>query len=103
MGKKNLEEITHISGILQKILMDYRYESDVELLTLWDHWNNIVGEVVAKNAQPAAYKNKLLLVYTSSSSWIHHLQFLKNNIIEKINSITGRELVGDIKFKIGPL
>ena len=52
---------------------------------------------------PVAFKGKLLLVHANSSPWLHHLQFLKKEIIVKVNQALGRELVGDIKFKIGKL
>ena len=66
-------------------------------------WNQIVGESVSKNAQPSAFKGRLLLVEVNSSVWMHQLQFLKEDIIRKINETMGEEVVEDIKFKIGTL
>ena len=62
-----------------------------------------MGKAIAKNARPAAFKGKLLLVEVSSSTWMHQLQFLKSDIIEKINDAFGKEMVAEIKFKIGTL
>ena len=62
-----------------------------------------VGEVIARNARPGAFKGKLLLVNVTSSTWAHQLQFLKKDIIKKVNDALGKELVEEIKFKIGPV
>jgi hypothetical protein len=34
---------------------------------------------------------------------MQQLQFLKPELIEKLNETLGKNLVGDIKFKIGPI
>jgi predicted nucleic acid-binding Zn ribbon protein len=62
-----------------------------------------VGEVIAQNAKPAAFKGQILLVHVTSSSWIHQLQFLKKEMIERLNNSMGKPLIEDLKFKIGPL
>ena len=70
---------------------------------IWDHWDNLVGASIAANARPAVFKGKLLLVHVTSSTWLQQLQFLKTEMIRKINAEFGQTLVEDIKFKIGPL
>ena len=65
--------------------------------------DDIVGDVIAQNARPAAFKGKILLVHVSSSTWVHQLQFLKQEMIAKLNDTFGKELISDLKFKIGPL
>jgi len=42
-------------------------------------------------------------VHVISSTWIHQLQFLKNDLMAKINAALGKPLIQEIKFKIGPL
>ena len=70
---------------------------------IWSLWDSAVGEMIAENAQPAAIKDKLLIVHATSSSWVQQLQFLKKDIIKKLNAAYGKELVEEIKFKIGPV
>ena len=70
---------------------------------VWDIWTRVMGEPLAQNTQPAAFKGKILLVHVSSSVWLHQLQFMKQDLIEKVNDACGCRLVEEIKFKIGPL
>jgi predicted nucleic acid-binding Zn ribbon protein len=96
-------EFVHIRNVIDAVLKPYRSKPDFELKNVWDLWDEVVGKPIAQNARPAAFKGKLLIVHVSSSSWIHQLQFLKNDMIAKLNTALGKSLVAEIKFKIGPL
>ncbi len=101
--KKPKAKFEHIGRILADVLKNYRRESDGELIQVWQVWDGIVGDVIAQNARPAAFKGKILLVHVTNSTWIHQLQFLKKEMIAKLNDALGNALIADLKFKIGPL
>jgi len=73
------------------------------LIRIWEIWDGALEGPVTANARPAAFKGDILLVHVSSSPWVHHLHFLKTEIIHRLNHALGKPLVKDIKFKIGPL
>ncbi|MBU2522243.1 MAG: DUF721 domain-containing protein [Proteobacteria bacterium] len=100
-NKNNLKEFEHISSIINKLLKTYRHDTGEDLENACSIWNSTVGKSVAENAQPFALKGKILLVNVTSSSWIQQLQFFKNDILTKINISAGKELIEEIKFKIG--
>jgi len=101
--KKQKAKFEHIGSILSDVLKTYRRESDADLVQVWQVWDKVVGDVIALNARPAAFKGKLLLVHVSSSTWIHQLQFLKTEMMVKLNQTLGKAVINDLKFKIGPL
>ena len=72
-------------------------------MLVWQVWDEVVGEVIAQNAKPAAFKGKILIVHVSSSTWVHQLQFLKKEMITKLNKAFGKALIDDLKFKIGAI
>lgn len=96
-------EFVHIRNVIDAVLKPYRSKPDFELKNVWDLWDEVVGKTIAQNARPAAFKGKLLIVHVSSSSWIHQLQFLRNDMIAKLNTALGKPLIAEMKFKIGPL
>ena len=96
-------KFVHIGDILGDVLKKYRRESDTELVQVWQIWDKIVGDIIAQNAKPAAFKGRILLVHVTSSSWIHQLQFLKREMIANLNNSLGKTLIEDLKFKIGPV
>ena len=100
---KRKTKFVHISSIIGDVLKKYRLETDSELVQVWRVWDTIVGNVIAQNAKPAAFKGRILLVHVTSSTWLHQLQFLKKDMIDKLNVTLGKTLIEDLKFKIGPL
>lgn len=97
------EKPVHLKIIIGRILESCRKEPDTGLAKVWDMWNGIVGDIIAENARPAAFKGRLLIVHVSSSTWMQHLHFLKKDLVRKINAALGEELLDEIKFKIGSI
>ncbi len=98
---KKPEGAAHISGILSGLLQRFRPETEQGMLRIWRVWDRIVGEDIAGNARPAAFKGSVLLVHVTSSSWLYHLRVLKKDLVVRLNDDLGQPLVSDIKFKIG--
>ena len=105
MKKKRpkLKESIPLGEIIPQVLQSYPHGSNQGLSRVWALWDQTVGEALAQNARPAAFKDNLLLVHVASPTWIHHLQFLKADLITKLNNALQNEMVADIKFKVGPL
>jgi predicted nucleic acid-binding Zn ribbon protein len=101
--KKRKAQFVHISSLINDVLKTYRREFDAELIQVWQVWDSTLGEIIAQNAKPAAFKGRILLVHVTNSTWIHQFQFLKNEMIAKLNNALGKPLIDDLKFKIGPL
>jgi predicted nucleic acid-binding Zn ribbon protein len=103
--ERNKKQIgfVHIGSLVNDVLKSYRRESDSELMQVWQIWEGAVGAIIAQNAKPAAFKGSILLVHATSPAWIHQLQFLKKDMIDKLNDALGKPLIDDLKFKIGPL
>lgn len=102
-GKRRKAKFVHIGSVIDTVLKTHRRDSDIRLAKVWQVWDSVVGDIIAQNAKPADFKGRLLLVHVASSTWIHQLQFLKADIIEKLNHALDNLQVEDIKFKIGPL
>lgn len=101
MKTKHEKNMTHIGSILNKSLMACRSGGDGEMIRIWDIWSEAVGESIAKNSRPASFKGHLLVVHVSSSSWLYHLNFLKKDLMDKLNKALGSDRVRDLNFKIG--
>ena len=101
--RKKRREFVHIGSIVDKVVRTVRNDADADMIQVWNVWKGVVGGAVAENARPAAFKGNLLLVHVSSSPWLQQLQFLKGDIILRLNQALNQELVREIKFKIGPL
>ncbi len=68
---------------------------------LIDAWNQAVGPQIGSKAQPDRLRDDVLYVRVSTSVWMHELQFMKQDIIAKLNGILGGNPVTQIRFFIG--
>jgi predicted nucleic acid-binding Zn ribbon protein len=101
VSTKKENDFHHIGQILKTVLASSRKSPDAQLVQIWQLWDEVVGQVVAENAQPEAFKGSLLLVRVGSSPWAQQLRFMQREIITKVNQALGKELVKEIRFKVG--
>ncbi len=73
-----------IGQLLDDVLGSFRRYADQDLVRVWELWEAVVGQGIAAHTQPAAFKDRLLLVSASSSAWIHQLQFSKKEIVVRL-------------------
>jgi hypothetical protein len=95
--------IEHISAILPRAMKTIHPDKIDTFIAICSLWDEIVGKSLSDQVRPAAYKEPLLIVHVNSSAWIHHLQFTKKEMIERINKLLKKTVVTDIKCKIGPV
>jgi len=68
---------------------------------LIDAWNRAVGPQIGAKAQPDRLRDDVLYVRVSTSVWMHELQFMKQDIIARLNEVLGSAAVSQIRFFIG--
>ena len=68
---------------------------------LIDAWNRAVGPQIGAKAQPDRQRDDVLYVRVSTSVWMHELQFMKQDIIARLNELLGSAAVSQIRFFIG--
>lgn len=62
-------------------------------------WSSIVGDHIAKVSEATRIRQGVLFVRVSASTWRNELQLRKPEIMKKLNSALGQEVVKDIKFQ----
>jgi predicted nucleic acid-binding Zn ribbon protein len=101
--RKALKSPAHIKTIIPHLMKSYRNQGDTEMVKIFGIWEKAVGVSISKHAQPEAFKGKLLLVNVTDSTWMHQLQFLKKDILAKLNAVMGQHRIEEIRFRIGPI
>lgn len=84
--------------VLQRIDPDHR----LKVYRLWTFWRDEVGAAIAARAEPAGYRAGVLSVRVNSAAWMQELQFMKEEVRERLNTRLGEELIRDIYFVSGP-
>jgi hypothetical protein len=65
-------------------------------------WADIVGDDVARAAQPVALTGSALVVITASGAWSHQLSFLEREIIRSVVAL-GVPQVERLRFRVGTI
>ena len=86
-----------ISGLFAKGALPFNLEDS----RIWKVWDGAVGPVIAKNARPLSIKNRQLRVMVSGPIWFQELQYMEEEIRNKLNEELGRKAVDRIEFKVG--
>lgn len=86
---------------LHSVLNRYGAAREIREHRILIHWIKIVGPRVAAHTSPDALNKGTLWVRVDSSSWMHQLSFLKEEILEKANELCGETLVNEIRFHLG--
>ncbi|OYZ18109.1 MAG: hypothetical protein B7Y39_14170 [Bdellovibrio sp. 28-41-41] len=67
---------------------------------LWSRWKELMGDGIAENSEPVGYYQKKLYIFVKNSSVMHHMYFLKKNMIKKIAKEFHPTFVRDIIFTL---
>jgi predicted nucleic acid-binding Zn ribbon protein len=103
MAKKppQIESIESIGAVLEQSLKRFDLAPRLDEYGVWPIWREVVGKVIARNAQPEKIRNGTLFVKVSSPVWMQELQFMKEMIAGKLNQRLNGEIVKNIFFMVG--
>ncbi|HET9550852.1 MAG TPA: DUF721 domain-containing protein [Candidatus Binatia bacterium] len=103
MAKKppQIESIESIGAVLEQSLKRFDLAPRLDEYRVWPIWREVVGKVIARNAQPEKIRNGTLFIKVSSPVWMQELQFMKEMIAGKLNQRLNGEIVKNIFFMVG--
>lgn len=64
-------------------------------------WPQAVGAKIARQTRPDGWRAGTLFVKTTSSVWVQQLHFMKEEILVKLNKLSGKALIKEIRFVVG--
>lgn len=92
-----------LGEILQEILKKRNIPHSSTDRRLLDVWNRAVGPVIAAQTHPDRIKGGTLFVRVSAPVWLHQLQFMKADILGRINALSAGEKIKALFFTIGDI
>ena len=92
-----------LGDVLQRALRRREVFVPFEDRKLLEIWRQSVGPQIATRTHPENIRRGTLFVKVATSVWMQELQFMKKEIIEKMNRLFGKETVHNIRFVIGEI
>ena len=91
-----------VKKILLKTLRKAGLENDIARYRFVLHWDEIVGEEIAKRARPDCIRNGALFIRVSDPAWAQELTFQKDIILSRLKKFLERDdIVKDVRFYVG--
>lgn len=92
-----------VGQLVQDLLMKIEAAQLVSEDKLFEAWLEAAGEAGAKNSKPYSLNKGVLNVTVKNSSWSQELTLQKRWVLKKLQTILGKELIHDIRFRTGQL
>ena len=95
-------EVARLKDLLGPVGKKLRLDDPAASGALWRRWSEIVGEDIARNAEPTSLKQGVLRIRTTSPTWATELSYLTNDIMGQVNEALGRVVVTEVKIWTSP-
>lgn len=92
-----------VSDLLSSLLRGTPAELRLKEGRIWLVWEDAVGSRIASHAQPVAFRNGVLTLHVDSAPWLQQLNYLKKDLISKVNAELEEEMVKELQLKGGKL
>lgn len=92
-----MAEPVDIKSLLATIASKWGMENPMEVASLFNSWEKIVGPDIASKCRPSSLKDGVLKVRTSSPAWASQFRYLGPELIRRVNGELGKPLVKEVK------
>lgn len=104
MGAKSRKgSIQRLSSLVFSGVVGGQLSERLKELVIWQDWEQIVGRGIAGRARPLRLSGGVLTITVVSSAWMQELNFMKQGLMDKLNSALGEQKIKEIVFKAGAL
>lgn len=100
-SKKKEYRLERVGDFLPDVLKKGKIFIDTPISGLAGVWTRAVGPQIARQTEPIRIRNGVLSVKVTTSAWMQQLQFMKDDIIEKVNKAGPPQKINKIRFSIG--
>jgi predicted nucleic acid-binding Zn ribbon protein len=69
---------------------------------VWRRWREIVGDDIARHAEPSSLRDGVLRVRTNSPVWATELSYMTTEMRSRVNEVFGNPVVREVRVWISP-
>ncbi len=91
------DEAALLSVLLPQVYASKQWHKAWLLFRLTRDWQNIAGGELSRLTRPAWFRQDTLWISVENSVWMHHMQWIKEELIERINRYAGESCIADIR------
>jgi predicted nucleic acid-binding Zn ribbon protein len=95
-------DVSRLKDLLGPVGKKLRMEDPAAAGAIWRRWSQIVGDDIARNAEPTSLKEGVLRIRTSSATWATEMSYLANDIKARVNDAVGKPVVREVRVWTSP-
>lgn len=95
------DEPSPLGEVMEGVIAARGWSTQVNVHLLMGRWPELVGPAVAEHSTPEAYRDKVLVVRTSSTSWASQLRLMAPQLVARMNESLGQGTVTRVQV-LGP-
>ena len=84
---------------MKEYLKAMKLEGKIQEINLIKEWENVVGVMIARNTENLYVQNRRLFVTVRSSVIRAELFMIREELVKRLNSIAGSQLINEIVLK----
>ena len=84
-----------VNSILNKMVQTSGLGKQLAYAEIWTRWPEVAGPHLFEHGRPKTVKDGTLYIVAESPVWMHRFAFHKWTLIQRINHLTGKELVSE--------
>jgi predicted nucleic acid-binding Zn ribbon protein len=92
-----MKSFTPVKDVIFQILKRKKLCEEIDFLKIFAEWEEIVGERLAMYAKPIRMRKNILYVEVKDPTYLSHMEYVKEKLIEKIINLVGKE-IKDLRF-----
>jgi len=96
---KGMKKIDNIGSVIRNVVKELDMEDRLKTSRIFSRWSEIVGTEIGRKSKPSRLARDTLYITVANSTWANELSLMSGQLIEKINSFVGGEVVKSIKFR----
>ena len=89
------------ASVLTELLAQAEFRDRLHQYSVFPLWGEVVGTELARRTEPLRIEEGKLVIRVDGSAWMQELQFLKDEIRERLNARAGAALVREIYLVSG--
>lgn len=88
-----------VTAMFQRLGLEGRFRQT----EIWRVWPVVVGERIARHAQPYAIRHGRLIVHVTDPVWLHHLSMMRHRLVPALNGKLHASVVRELILRVGEL
>lgn len=96
-------DLASLENTLSEVYSNKKWNNQWRLFRLSKDWPIIVGKEVAQLTTPAFFRKDVLWIFVQDSAWMQHMQYIKLDLLERINRVLTEQPVTDLRWQLQPV